>query len=97
MGMIAEELEQKLVAVHALLVADAPLMVPPNGFICSIAPGGPLNGMGRVDAPVLYGQLDEISKAIKSLSAAIRKLEDKIALPNAGRPMPPLPPPPLRR
>jgi hypothetical protein len=94
--MISDELEQKLVAVHALLVADAPLMVPPTGFICSIAPGGPLNGIGRVEAPVLYRQLDELSRAIKSLSAAIRKLDDKVkvlesANPNAGRPLPPTP------
>jgi hypothetical protein len=46
--------------------------------------------------------LDELSRAIKSLSAAIRKLDDKVkvlesANPNAGRPLPPLPPTPFRR
>lgn len=76
MGMIADELDIKLVATQALLSARLPLMV--NGAGLMSATGGPVLGVATVIPEPIYMQMTEISKAFHQMTITIRKLEDKI-------------------
>ena len=92
MGLIADDLDIKSIPLHALLTNPANIVVLATGLSTS---AGPVFGTVHVQDAALVTKFLELSKAFKLVSAAVKKLEDKIKVlentnPATGRALPPV-------
>lgn len=104
MGLITEELNQKVVPACAMLQVNPPLLSNGSGLS---SPSGPVVGLTVIPTDNMTEQMHQIANALTAVAMAVRKLEEsnqkleerlkrfETANPNMGRPLPT--PPPLRR
>jgi hypothetical protein len=76
MGQISDKLDMEIAKVAALTSAPTLVLVPGTGLISGPA-GGPVVGQSIAVTSSLDMQITAIVSCLKSMAAAIKKLEDR--------------------